>query len=66
MRRKQLKLRLNDCILHFDNATAQNARSVKQFLAQKKLITEMGHAPFASDFAPNDSCFFFLQKLSLF
>jgi histone-lysine N-methyltransferase SETMAR len=43
----------NNWIIHHDNATAQKALSVTQFLAQK-LITEMEHPPCSPNLAPND------------
>jgi transposase len=47
----------NDWILHYDNASAHKALSVKQFLAQKS-ITEMGYPPCSPDLALNDFLLF--------
>jgi hypothetical protein len=47
-------LNFGQMILHHDNAPAQEALSVKQFLAQK-LINEMEHPPYSPDLAPNVS-----------
>jgi hypothetical protein len=48
----------NGCILHYDNAPAQKALSVKQFLPQKKSIIEMEYPPYSSDLAPDDPWLF--------
>jgi transposase len=53
VRRKRPELWPNDWILHYDNAPAHKALSVKKFLAQKS-ITEMEHPPYSPDLAPND------------
>jgi hypothetical protein len=50
----------NDSILHHDNAPANKALSVKQFVAQKS-ITKMEHPPYSTDFAPHD--FWLLPKI---
>jgi hypothetical protein len=42
-----------DMIFHCDNAPANTALSVKQFMAHKS-ITEMEHMPCSHDLAPND------------
>jgi len=47
---KRPELWPNNWILHCDNAPANKALSVKQFLAQKS-ITEMEHPPFSPDLA---------------
>jgi hypothetical protein len=44
----------NDCILHRNNALADKALSVKQFLAQKS-ITEMEHKHCSPDLAVSKS-----------
>jgi hypothetical protein len=51
--RKSPELWPNVWILHYDNAPAHKAPSVKQFVAQKS-ITKMEHPPYFPDFAPND------------
>jgi hypothetical protein len=51
--RKRPELWPSDWILHHDNAPAQKALSVKQFLAQKS-ITEMKHPSYYPDLAAND------------
>jgi hypothetical protein len=43
----------DDWILHYDNAPAYKALSVKQFLAQKSII-ETEHPPPSPDLAPNN------------
>jgi transposase len=54
----------SDWILRHDNAPAQKALSVKQFLAQKS-ITVMGHQPYCPDLAPNDFWLFTEIKSAL-
>jgi transposase len=53
VRRKKPELWANDWILHHDNAPANKALSVKQFLAQKS-ITEMEQPSYSPDLIPND------------
>jgi histone-lysine N-methyltransferase SETMAR len=50
---KRPELWPNDWILHYNNAPAYKAFSVKQFLAQKS-ITEVEHLSYSPDLAPND------------
>jgi transposase len=51
--RKRLKLRPNNRIFHYNNASAHKALYVKQFSAQKS-ITEMERPSYSPDLAPND------------
>jgi hypothetical protein len=50
--------------LHHDNAPAQKALSVKQFVVQKS-ITEMQHPSCSPDLAPNDFWLFPKLKFAL-
>jgi hypothetical protein len=50
----------NSWILHHDNAPANTALSVREFLASKQ-ITVLEHPPYSSDLAPND--FFLFPKI---
>ena len=56
VRKKRPELWRNRWILHQDNAPAQNALPVKQFLATKN-ITVLEHPPYSPDLAP---CNFYL------
>jgi transposase len=49
---------MNGWILHQHNAPAHNALSVRQFLAKKKQVPVLHHAPYSPDLAPCD-CFLF-------
>jgi len=60
VRRKRPELWRNMWILHQDNAPAQNALSVKQFLANKN-ITVFEHPPYSPDLAPCD--FYLFPKI---
>jgi len=57
VRRKRPELWRNGRILRQDNVPAQNALSVKQFLANKN-ITVLKHPPNSPDLAPYDFCLF--------
>jgi transposase len=61
IQRKRPELWKNGWILHQDNAPAHNALSVRQFLAKKKQVPVLHHAPFSPDLAPCD--FFLFPKL---
>ena len=50
----------NSWLLHHDNAPAHNARSIRQFLAEKN-IAVLEQPPYSSDLAPYD--FFLFPKL---
>lgn len=60
VRKKRLQLWRNGWILHQDNALANKALSVKQFLASKN-ITILEHLPYSPDLAPCD--FFLFPKI---
>jgi len=60
VRRKRPELWRNGWILHQDNASAHNALSVKQFLANKN-ITVVEQPPYLPDLAPCD--FFLFPKI---
>ena len=60
VRRKRTELWRNGWILHQDKAPAQNALSVKQFLANKN-ITVLAHPPYSPDLAPRD--FYLFPKI---
>jgi hypothetical protein len=64
LRRKRPELWPNYWILHHDNAPANKALSVKQFLAKKSII-EMRHPSYPPDFAPNDFWLFLKLKSAL-
>jgi len=61
VRRKRPKLSANNSwILHYDNAPAQTALSVREFLATKQ-ITVLEHPAYSPELAPND--FFLFPKI---
>jgi hypothetical protein len=62
--RKRPELWPSNCILHHDNAPADRALTVKQFLAQKS-ITEKEHPSYSSDLAPVDLWLFPKLKSAL-
>jgi histone-lysine N-methyltransferase SETMAR len=51
VRRRRPKLRPDTWILHHDNALAQDALAVREFLA-KKLLIKLDHPPYSPDLAP--------------
>jgi hypothetical protein len=55
MHRKRPELCPHNWIIHYDNAPAYRALSVKQFLAQKS-ITEREHPPYYPDLALTSGC----------
>lgn len=52
----------NSWILHQDNAPAHNALSIKQYLADKRILV-LEHAPYLPDLAPCDFFFVFEDKI---
>jgi transposase len=64
VRRNGPELWANDSILHHDNAPANKALSVKQFVAQKP-ITEMEHQPYSPDLVPKEYWLFLKLKSAL-
>jgi transposase len=60
VRRKRPELWRNGCIFYQDNAAANNALPVKQFLANKN-ITVLEHPPYSPNLAPCD--FYLFAKI---